>query len=415
MSFNRKKGKVSPNERYLKEVKAIYDNPERWAEVVNARESIRTNSGNINFDNKNALEDFLNAVDAGPIIKNKNLAKTEITFNDEVYLIDESRIDAVLKECIAENELKNISLRDKIIFEAIIIQIQDKFVFPQLSEKLSEANIEFSHLSQNANGKLTKEMEDAQSKLLLASKNLRAGVASYYSYIGEHFIQPEVGKLNTYRDENEMENIFGDDLDVSNRMKAPVSNLTINTTYELVDYNSACNELRHEIVNTDNPTLKSTGENFLKIAENAVSSGSIKQDELPQLTANVKTTTALIQDPENEERLVNHSRQTEEALSSKRPWKKLVGGAMLCVLGAAVITASIAAFVLTSGVFPEVSIAGAAIGADLIQKGYQICKAAAAGIRLSSSGNSFFKKTAKKDDTDIELENRQVNLPKKER
>src|SRR5205085_8586991 len=149
----------------------------------------------------------------------------------------------------------------------------------------------------------------------------------------------------------------------------------------------ACEELcRACELNTDAP-LNKAGRRVLDSAYKAFKEKLIKSEELPSLTEFVNNTAKIIQTPPDHKTFNNYSNSVNQALSISvdREWGKLIGGAMLSVLGIALVGTAVAVAVATFGGSAPLSALAIAVGGNLAIAGFTVSAAVVTGVTLGSA------------------------------
>ncbi|MBX3708364.1 MAG: hypothetical protein KIT56_10315 [Gammaproteobacteria bacterium] len=137
--------------------------------------------------------------------------------------------------------------------------------------------------------------------------------------------------------------------------------------------------------NPDSP-LKAAGRGVLNRAIEA--ERKTTQEELSELTKFVEGTTDVVSNPDDKN-IEKHAQNTKNAIGKKNcQWGKLVGGAMLCVLGATLIATSLLLVITTFGVATPLSAFGIAFASKMTVAGVVI-SAAAVGASLTTTAGIF--------------------------
>ncbi|MBX3709692.1 MAG: hypothetical protein KIT56_06805 [Gammaproteobacteria bacterium] len=152
-----------------------------------------------------------------------------------------------------------------------------------------------------------------------------------------------------------------------------------------------CNELQRATAAESNDSIavlkiKAAGREVLNKAKEAKTKMSTPA-ELQELTTFVEGTKNVVSNP-NDQNIKNHAKNTQKAIGMNRQWGKLVGGAMLCVLGATLIATSILLTITTFGVATPLSAFGIALASKMTVAGLAI-SAAAVGASLTTTAGIF--------------------------
>lgn len=150
----------------------------------------------------------------------------------------------------------------------------------------------------------------------------------------------------------------------------------------------------------DNPTsansqaFKQAGEEVYRTTKQAYEKGEVSENDLQKLVQFIKGTTDVINDP-NTDNIKTHQENTEEVLGMNRKWTRVVGAAMLGVLGVALIAASIILAIGTFGGSTPLSAAGFVLGGNIIGVGVGLGLGMAFGVGLVTAGGLFGHRASK--------------------
>lgn len=141
-------------------------------------------------------------------------------------------------------------------------------------------------------------------------------------------------------------------------------------------------------ITDDNDTpLKVAGKEVLYYTNLALQDKMVKPDELPVLAKFIKHTANAIEHPERPTNITRLCDDIKDGLSGKyRRWGKLIGGAMLGVLGLIVIAASVSLFLATFGLSSPLSGLGFALSASLLLNAITICSASLLAVSGLTAG-----------------------------
>ncbi len=166
------------------------------------------------------------------------------------------------------------------------------------------------------------------------------------------------------------------------------------------EFKLACCKLEEATnINSDNDSyadLKVAGKEVLKQTRKAYEDGIVKSQDLPNLTGLITQTTNVVRDPNNINQFEDYARKTNDIVLNKTNWGKLIGGAACCVLGVAILAATVAAVVLTHGAATPIIPVGMTTGVGMIKKGVDLIKGSPGVSLAKTAGLGLFAKTAKK-------------------
>lgn len=121
----------------------------------------------------------------------------------------------------------------------------------------------------------------------------------------------------------------------------------------------------------------------------------VSAKDLPTLTKFVKETTDLLQNPLSGQKMTKHAKNINQVMKIKRPWGKIIGGAMLAVLGTALVATSIVVAVASFGAAAPVSLAGLALGGSIIAAGVTVAAGLSVGVGLTVTAGMFANRARK--------------------
>jgi len=125
--------------------------------------------------------------------------------------------------------------------------------------------------------------------------------------------------------------------------------------------------------------LKIAAQSVHDAVSKALKSDHVAFSDLPKLTKFIEGNTAVVTDPTNLAKIEEHRKNTEEVIGMNRTWAKSIGGAMLCVLGAAIFCASIPLRLVTFGMENPFSRTAENLGRMLMNSGVRMSHGAIAG------------------------------------
>jgi len=161
------------------------------------------------------------------------------------------------------------------------------------------------------------------------------------------------------------------------------------------DFREACKRLNNVIDKKDtSEESKKIGRRTLACAQKIYKQNMITKEELPTLTKFVNGTANVLDDPSAEHREA-HINNTVEALSMKRPWGKMIGGAMIGVCGGLLITLSIGIAIATFGGATPLSALGLALGGGMILASSTIAVMGVTGLALTTAATLFSNRARK--------------------
>ena len=369
----------------------------------------------------------------------------EINENFQNYLLDSIKVNETIDSQTVQDlesllsdyhSFKKRQLHDKLIIisQKLInahIELNQKGLetlavpidtLMQLTESMEDKDFDSklasfaNDLKQDADALLGKIPPDLQHDLVEFANNLKQ-LTSYknsdYHVQKERIDEAIITKQETYplrenasleeKQNNDGKNITADFKKMNNDMKQqaqdgyeksqaverfPVENKALKKEEitPIISMNIASDALKEALTNPailNNSALQEAGSKILQIAKDASEEVDVSEKHQFQLTQCLNSATEVIKDPTNVEKIQHLQKNTEEALAMNSPWLQLMAGAMLGLLGVAVIGISIVLAVGTFGGATPVSAAGLAIGGSMIGAGFAVGIGMAAGLGIT--------------------------------